>query len=156
MFLKLKYLAKKRFVACNRNQFRNNHMMSIYLYALFFILLIFATLICTCSCIISQNVICLLFSCKQVQFICFKYVSLSIALFPLINPPSHFLCSNFSKCSCVIFQQFLNFFLIFADSASAEYCSTFQCPSVRPCVTGVTSQFSTFITCPRPYKPYIF
>ena len=45
-----------------------------------------------------------------------------------------------------------------ADSASAEYCSTFQCvSSVRPCVvTGVTSQFFTFITCPRPYKPYIF
>ena len=28
--------------------------------------------------------------------------------------------------------------------------------SVCVCVTGVTSQFFTFITCPRPYKPYIF
>ena len=29
-------------------------------------------------------------------------------------------------------------------------------PCVRVCVTGVTSQFFTFSTCPRPYKPYIF
>ena len=42
------------------------------------------------------------------------------------------------------------------DSASAEYCSTFTCPCVRVCVTGVTSHLFTFITCVRPCKPYIF
>ena len=29
-----------------------------------------------------------------------------------------------------------------ADSAQTEYCSTFHCSSVRPCVTGVTSHIS--------------
>ena len=32
-----------------------------------------------------------------------------------------------------------------ADSASAEYCSTFTFPSVRPSVTGVTSQLFLII-----------
>ena len=32
----------------------------------------------------------------------------------------------------------------------------FTFPSVCPCVTIVTSHLFTFITCPRPHKPYIF
>ena len=42
-----------------------------------------------------------------------------------------------------------------ADSASAEYCSTFTCVSLCLCVTDVTSHLFTFITCIRPCKPYI-
>ena len=32
--------------------------------------------------------------------------------------------------------------ILIADSAQTEYCSTFHCSSVSPCVTGVTSRIS--------------
>ena len=36
----------------------------------------------------------------------------------------------------------LSFHVSIADSAQTEYCSTFHCSCVRPCVTGVTSHIS--------------
>ena len=46
-------------------------------------------------------------------------------------------------------------FLLFADSASADYCSTFPV-SVSQSVTGVTSQLLSIVQGFGPYKPYIF
>ena len=50
-----------------------------------------------------------------------------------------------------------------ADSAQTEYCPTFQCSSVRPCVTGVTSHIyhiykgiNAMLIIRGPIKPYIF
>ena len=53
--------------------------------------------------------------------------------------------------------------LFVADSAQTEYCSTFHCPFVRPCVTGVTSHIShiykginAMLIIRRPIKPCKF
>ena len=50
-----------------------------------------------------------------------------------------------------------------ADSAQTEYCTTFHCPSVRSCVTVVTSHIShiykginAMLIIRGPIKPYIF
>ena len=50
-----------------------------------------------------------------------------------------------------------------ADSAQTEYCSTFHCSCVRPCVTGVTSHIShiykginAMLIIRGPIKPYKF
>ena len=46
-----------------------------------------------------------------------------------------------------------------ADSAQTEYCSTFHCPFVRPCVTGVTFHISHIykgINAMLIIKSYIF
>ena len=53
--------------------------------------------------------------------------------------------------------------MLIADSAQTEYCTTFHFPSVRSCVTGVTSHIShiykginAMLIIRGPIKPYIF
>ena len=53
-------------------------------------------------------------------------------------------CTIQNEGYCLIFPflpSCVNFSYV-ADSAQTEYCSTFHCSSVRPCVTGVTSHIS--------------
>ena len=57
----------------------------------------------------------------------------------------------------------LDYYLLIADSAQTEYCTTFHCPSVCPFVTGVTSHIShiykginAMLIIREPIKPCIF